>query len=161
MTKPGIRFQSPEGAGGQREVRLDHLLLDFNGTLALDGRVLPNVKERIQSLSSTLSIHVLTSDTFGTVEEALKGWPVLIRKVKTGKEKRAILDKLGRENVVAIGNGRNDTLMFKAARLSIAIIGPEGAAKDSILSAQILTREITEALDLLLEPKRLEATLKE
>ncbi len=46
-------------------LELEHLVLDYNGTLAVDGRVLAGVKPRLQRLARSLRIHVVTADTFG------------------------------------------------------------------------------------------------
>ena len=35
---------------GSGSLNLDHLVLDYNGTLAVDGVLLPGVKETLQSL---------------------------------------------------------------------------------------------------------------
>jgi hypothetical protein len=43
--------------------------------------------------------------------------------------------------------------------MSIAVIGPEGASHAAI-AAQILCTSITDALDLLIDPRMLVATLK-
>lgn len=58
---------------GRKTFHLEHLVLDFNGTLAVDGNLIDGVKERLQELSGKLSIHVITADTFGTVANQLKG----------------------------------------------------------------------------------------
>ena len=52
---------------GFGKLALQHLVLDYNGTLALDGRIQPGVQSRLTQLGGTLHIHILTADTFGTV----------------------------------------------------------------------------------------------
>lgn len=51
---------------------IEHLVLDFNGTLAIDGKFIDWVVQLLNKLSEQLSIHVITADTFGTVAEVLK-----------------------------------------------------------------------------------------
>ena len=63
-------------------------------------------------------------------------------------------------SVVAIGNGANDVSMLRAAALGIVVVGPEGLATEAIAAATIVTLSIADALDLLLNPKRLVATLR-
>ena len=46
-------------------LRLEHLVLDLNGTIALDGEVLAGVPERLPALSESLNIHLVTADTQG------------------------------------------------------------------------------------------------
>jgi len=62
--------------------------------------------------------------------------------------------------VVALGNGRNDRLMLREAALGIALIQREGGAAETIASADLLSTSVIEALDLLLHPQRLIASLR-
>ena len=57
-------------------------------------------------------------------------------------------------------NGQNDNLMLAVAALGIVVIGEEGAAVQTILASRVICRDILSALDLLLKPKRLTATLR-
>ena len=51
---------------GYKTLDLKYLLLDYNGTIAVDGRLSDSVKELIQEVSKELEIFVLTADTHGT-----------------------------------------------------------------------------------------------
>ena len=51
---------------GFRTLTLEHLVLDFNGVLALDGKLLDGLHERLKELSQDLTVHVVTADTFGS-----------------------------------------------------------------------------------------------
>jgi soluble P-type ATPase len=62
---------------------------------------------------------------------------------------------------VAIGNGNNDDLILKEAGLGIAVLGDEGMSVSAMRNAEILVKNISDALDLFLKPKRLTATLRE
>ena len=75
--------------------------------------------------------------------------------------KRAYVARLGADRVVAIGNGRNDRMMLAAASLGIAVVQGEGAAAETLASADVVAPGIVDALDLLLFPKRLVATLRD
>lgn len=152
----GLRLQIP----GRRAMRLTHLLLDFNGTLARDGRLLPGVGRRLRRLAGTFTVHILTADTFGSAVRTLRGLPVHLTIVRTGPEKRRWVNELGQRRVVAIGNGRNDIAMLQSAALSIAVIGPEGAANEALLSADLITTDVGAALDLLIVPDRIIAGLR-
>jgi soluble P-type ATPase len=138
-----------------------HLVLDFTGTLALDGSLLPGVSDRLQQLAEDLQITILTADTFGTAVDALGSLPVEVRVIGDGAEKARIMAALSPDQVIAIGNGRNDIPMMEVAGLAIAVVGPEGAAAELLPSANILTRDINDALDLVLHPLRLKATLRD
>jgi soluble P-type ATPase len=148
--------------GGTR-LRLRHLILDYNGTLACDGALIPGVAERLTVLTEHLNIHIVTADTFGSVRSQVAHLPVQLQVIPPENQdqaKAAYIENLGSFNSVAIGNGRNDALMLKQAALGIAVVQTEGAALEALLAAQVLTPGIVDALDLLLHPDRLKATLR-
>jgi len=148
---------------GYGELRLEHLVTDYNGTLARDGTLLEGVEEAMGRLSGRLRIHVVSADTFGTVRESMKGLPCEVCIIGTSGQdaaKRDYVRRLGSERVAAVGNGRNDRQMLKAAALGIAVILGEGAAPDAIQAADIVCTDIVTALDLLVHPLRLVATLR-
>jgi P-type E1-E2 ATPase len=153
----GVTVELP----GRDPVILRHLVLDFSGTLSREGVLLDGVAGRIRRIAERLRVVVLTADTFGRAREALAGLPVEMHMIRTGRDKLAFVEKTGADHVAAIGNGHNDAAMAKRARVGIAVIGPEGAAGDLIASADVVVREINDALDLLLSPLRLTATLRD
>lgn len=144
-------------------IRAEHLVIDFTGTLSVGGRLIPCVREQLTSLAGSLKIHVVSSDTFGTVRTALEGLPCVIR-VLSGTDhdvqKENYAKGLDPLKVIAIGNGKNDRRLLKAARIGIAVAEGEGCAVDALLSADIHVRSVSEGLNLLLEPERLMATLR-
>jgi soluble P-type ATPase len=71
-----------------------------------------------------------------------------------------VLDQLGREKCAVIGNGTNDVLVLEAAAIGFAVLGPEGASAAALRSADIVCASAADALDLLLEPRALSATLR-
>jgi soluble P-type ATPase len=75
-------------------------------------------------------------------------------------QKAGFVTKLGAQSVVALGNGLNDKDMLKAARLGIIVLGREGCAVETLLAADLQVTSATDGLDLLLNHKRLRATLK-
>ncbi|MGD2120133.1 MAG: HAD hydrolase family protein [Gemmatimonadota bacterium] len=151
-----INLQLPSGG------RTFHgLILDFTGTLSLDGILLPGVASRLQALSRSLQITVLTADTFGTAKETLAGLPLEVRLIRDGAEKAEAVASLDPGGIIAIGNGRNDVAMLAAAELGIAILGPEGVASELLTAADVVVSDINDALDLILHPLRLKATLRD
>ncbi len=144
-------------------VRADHLVSDFTGTLAVDGKLLSGVEERLVFLAKSLEIHVVTSDTLGVVESEMKGLPCVLH-ILSGTDhdlqKEEYVKKLDPGKVIAIGNGKNDRRMLKAARIGIAVSGGEGCAVDALLNADIHVRSAGEGLDLLMRPERVKATLR-
>jgi soluble P-type ATPase len=148
---------------GFGRLELEHLVTDYNGTLAVDGRLLPGVADRLSELAANLDIHVVTADTFGLAASELAGTPVslaIIPVENQAKAKLELVSRLGTKTVVAIGNGRNDRLMLHAAALGIALVQREGAAAETIAAADVVSLDAVDALDLLRLPKRLIATLR-
>lgn len=128
------------------------ILLDLNGTIATDGKIKEGVKERLTILKERAEIYILSADTFGTLNDIAKSLNVKGMKVdreKYGSEKIAklkILEELKKENpnkkIIAIGNGNNDELLLKNADLGICVIGDEGAWSKTILSSDIVVKDI-------------------
>ena len=148
---------------GSRTIEAEHLVLDFNGTIAIDGRFIDGVLGLLVQVSANLKVHVLTADTFGTVQNELKGLPVCIKIIEPGQQIQQKLDyvnSLGSSHVIAIGNGKNDHLMLRESALSIGIIQAEGAYSQIIFDTQIICSSINDALSLLINPKRMIATLR-
>ena len=52
-------------------IRVAHLVLDFNGTIAKDGKLLDEVLTMIVGASSLLAVHVITADTHGSAKAQL------------------------------------------------------------------------------------------
>lgn len=148
---------------GYGELELRHVVMDYNGTLAVDGVLLPGVKTALEDLARHLTLHVLTADTFGKAKAGLEGISCTLRILPEADQqaaKLAYVRSLGVENTVSIGNGRNDQRMLKASRLGIAVVLGEGASMESLMCADIVCTSIVTALELFLHPLRLTATLR-
>ena len=148
---------------GYQTLSLQHLVMDYNGTLAVGGALLDGVRPRLLDLAKHLELHVVTADTFGMARNQLEGLPselAILPVADQANAKLAYIQRLGIDQVAAIGNGRNDSLMLQAAALGIAVIQGEGAARETCLAADVLVPDILAALDLLLFTKRLIATLR-
>ena len=144
-------------------MRLRHLVMDYNGTLALDGGLVPGAEKRLFRLSQSLDLHVVTADTHGGARQYLKDLPCRLQVLPTDHQaeaKSAYVGELGAEAVVAIGNGRNDRLMLREAALGIGVILNEGAHSAALAEADMICTSIADALDLLLSPLRLVAGLR-
>ncbi len=144
-------------------LQLENLVLDLNGTLAVDGVLIPGVADRITTLAQQLHIYLLTANTHGgaaTVAQELGIQFTQLGPGPGGKQKEVFVQKLESGSVVAVGNGANDAAMLRAAALGIAVNGAEGAAPSAISAADVYIPNILDALDLLLFPNRLRATLR-
>jgi soluble P-type ATPase len=148
---------------GFGDLELANLVIDYNGTLAQDGKLLPGAREILHTAAKDLNIQVLTADTFGLAATQLAGLPVTLTVLppeNQSEAKRAFLAGLGASSTVAIGNGRNDRDMLADSALGIAVIQGEGAAAAAIAAADIIAATILDAFDLLNHPKRIIATLR-
>ena len=148
---------------GFKQLRLEHLVLDYNGTLAVDGQMIPGVKSRLRGLGEKLRVHIVTADTFGKTASAVSDLDCALRILPAERQaeaKQAYVEQLGADATVCMGNGRNDRLMLQHAALGIAVILAEGAHSATLSAADVVCTSILEALDLLQNPLRLTATLR-
>jgi P-type E1-E2 ATPase len=159
----GIEITIP----GRGHYRLAHLVLDVNGTVAAAGRLVDGVRERLLALRQAgWSIHWITADTRGrqVALDAELGWPAVRIDAHDlageAAQKAALVRELGGAQVIAIGNGANDAAMLHEAALGVAVLGPEGLARDALLAADLIVPDVLAALDLLRDPSRLVATLR-
>jgi len=89
--------------------------------------------------------------------------PVKIKVLTTNnhtREKADYLDIFGERMVAAVGNGANDQMMLKKAPLGIVVIGAEGCATATLMAADVVVKDIKDAFELLINPQRLIATLR-
>ena len=149
---------------GRGLLRIQHLVTDVNGPLAVDGLLIDGLTKRLSSLRDRLEIHMLTADTHGrqaSIDEQL-GLKAThhIQPGNEARQKAEFVRKLGADTVVAIGQGANDAEMLKAAALGICVMSQEGVATETLLSADILLPDIIAALDLFDKPIRIVASLR-
>ena len=148
---------------GSKDLRIEYLVLDYNGTLARDGELIAGVGDSLKALAADLQIHVVTADTFGKAQSGLAGLPcelVVLPAEAQDAGKLAYIERLGPRRTACVGNGRNDRLMLKEAALGIAVVQEEGAATDTLLAADVVCPDVLSALQLLRNPLRLTATLR-
>jgi soluble P-type ATPase len=148
---------------GVREMRLEHLVPDYNGTAAVDGALIAGVAERLRALSARLQVHVVTADRLGRAQAELAGLPCTLCVLPPGEQdvrKLEYVERIGAGRVVAIGNGRNDRAMLEVAALGVVVVQAEGAAIETLLAADVVVSSVVDALDLLASPLRLAATLR-
>jgi len=148
---------------GWGDMEIENIVLDLNGTIATDGRIPPDVKEKIGSLADQVKIYILTADTQGMANEDAKDMNIEVIKIieeDSNQGKFDFLKTLDFEKTVAVGNGNNDQLVLKEAGLGIAVLGDEGLSVSVIKNADVVVKNVSDALDLFLKPKRLIATLR-
>lgn len=148
---------------GRGLLRLEHLVTDVNGTLAIDGQLIAGVAKQISALGDRLTIHMLTADTHGRqalIDQQLNLTAIRIQPGNESEQKAEYVRKLGTDSVVAIGQGANDAHMLKEAALGICVMSQEGIAVETLLSADLVMPNITAALELLDRPLRIIASLR-
>ncbi|HES77023.1 MAG TPA: ATPase P [bacterium] len=153
----------PIALPGQPILELHHLVLDFNGTLALRGAVVDGAAERCQLLSQHLQIHCVTGDTYGTARTALDGLPIQLHVLPPTGQSLAKCEYVTQlqGGVCAVGNGWNDRLMLAEADLGLAVMMSEGVASATLMAADASFSSILDALDALRVPERMIALLRD
>jgi soluble P-type ATPase len=141
-------------------VELQHAVFDVNGTLAVDGRPIPGVVERLKALGEQLSLHALTAGTHGNLAELEQEMGLPLHLIVIGEEKKRYVQQLGPAHVIAFGNGMNDVGMLRLAAIGVAILAGEGLAIAAVQAADVLACGPIDAIDLVLKPKRFVATLR-
>ena len=151
-----LRIEIPH----RETLELHHAVFDINGTLAIDGLPIPGAVDQLKQLSINLSIHLLTAGTHGNLDMLQDVFSFPLRQIQTGEDKVRFVQQLGPASVVAFGNGANDAGMLQIAALGIAVLAGEGVAIKTLQVADVLANGPVNAIDLLLQPKRLIATLR-
>jgi soluble P-type ATPase len=141
-------------------VELQHAVFDVNGTLAVDGKPIPGVADRLKALGEHLSLHVLTAGTHGNIAEIERALGFPVHMITIGEEKVHYVEQLGPASVIAFGNGMNDVGMLRLAAIGVAVLAGEGVAIGALQAADVLALGPVDAIDLVLNPKRLVATLR-
>lgn len=155
-----IQIQIP----GSHDLRIEHVLLDFNGTIAIDGRLIAGVKEKINQHSDRLVFHVITADTFGSVRKELENVRCTLHIIPEGNQaaaKLAYLRELNPHRTIGVGNGANDGQMLKEAILGIAVLGQEGVATKTLAASDLLISNILDLFAYFEKPNRLVASLRQ
>lgn len=148
---------------GRGELRLEHLVTDVNGTLAIDGQLIPGVAKQISALNDRLTVHLLTADTHGRqvlIDQQLNLTAVRIQPGNEAEQKAEYVRRLGADSVVAMGQGANDAAMLKQAALGICVMSQEGVSTETLLAADLVMPSITVALELFDRPLRIIASLR-
>lgn len=148
---------------GRGRLQIKHLVLDVNGTLAVDGQLIDGVNKRLSALCDRLEIHLLTADTHGRqarIDEQLNLKAVRLTPGNEAAQKGDFIERLGSENTAAIGQGANDAEMLRRAALGICVLSPESTAVETLLAADLVVADIFAALDLFEKPLRIVASLR-
>ena len=144
-------------------LQLEHVVLDYNGTIAKDGVLKASAKELIHKLCENYTVHIITADTFGSVAAQSEDLDIVLKILTSTnhtEEKAGYISSLGSSHCAALGNGNNDTKMLEEAALGIAVMGEEGCATSTLIASNLVCKSIDDALELFIYQKRLIATLR-
>jgi soluble P-type ATPase len=148
---------------GREHIKLTHIILDFNGTIAIDGRLIAGVADVINRLSDVLQFYIVTADTYGTAESELADVNcniINLSQLEQYRDKLDVLLALGKLHTACIGNGFNDHRILKESVLGIALLQQEGLNIQALLSCDFVCHSILDALACLENPSRIKATLR-
>ncbi len=148
---------------GTGTCHIEHVVFDYNGTIARDGQLINGVREGIKKYSDILKFHVITADTFGFVKKELKDLDISLTIIPEKDQAQRKLDYiriLGKKKTIFAGNGANDRLMLEQACIGIAVLGDEGLAASSLLSCDIIVKDILNIFGFFKTPQRLAASLR-
>jgi len=151
-----IRIEIPQ----RGVIELAHAVFDANGTLAVDGVLIPGVAKHLKELTDLLSPYILTAGTHGNIAELERSLGMPLQIIRTGEDKERFVQQLGPDSVIAFGNGTNDAPMLRLAAIGVAVMAAEGVSMAALQAADVLAHGPIDAIDLVLNPKRLIATLR-
>lgn len=146
-----------------KKINIDNIIFDYNGTLAVDGRLIDGIKERLVEISKYVKPYIITADTFGTVRENFKDIDVeikIISKENGSMDKFNLVKELGFERTIAVGNGNNDELMLRESVIGVGILGEEGLSSKALLASDIIIKDVKDIFDMITNKKRMIATLR-
>ena len=146
---------------GQGKVEIKTLVLDLNGTLAVNGKLVEGVKERLDELNKKdLEIVFFSGDTRGNAQYLANDLGIKFEKASNAADKSKLIEKYEPMKCAAIGNGLIDEIKLSKARIAIVTIQAEGVHKKSLMEADIIVPSINDALDLFLDEKKMIATMR-
>ena len=146
---------------GVRTFNIKNIFIDYNGTIATDGVLHKGLLKQLDLLALEFNVFILTGDTFGTVKNTFEHTSIEVIIAHTAYDKLMEVKKRHPEDSVAIGNGSIDHKMFDAAGISFCVIGREGASYKAIAHADIVVTDFEHVLEMIKQPKKIIATLKE
>lgn len=148
---------------GRGIFQIEYVVCDVNGTLAVDGILLPGMISAIQKIKDRVKVYLITANTHGNQEKIsheLGIEAIIIDKGNESDQKQDFVKKLGSEKVIAIGQGSNDAKMIREAAIGICVFSEEGTAVETLLSADIVVNNGIDAISLIQHPMRMVATLR-
>ncbi len=147
---------------GMESLEIQSVLIDLEGTLAIDRRVHPKSKDKVNLLSKRATIYILARGNTENAEKILKKMKVeilFVTEKDSSQQKLNLLQRLGPHQTAVIGNGLDDVRVMEQAGLGMCVIGKEGSCAEAMAKADLVFTDVLDALDFLLKPLRQRATL--
>ena len=148
---------------GRKNYIIENIVFDYNGTIAVDGKIAHATKEKLVLLCNMANVYVLTADTYGSAAKECEGLSLTLKtfpKDNAADYKKKIVKEIGKETTICFGNGYNDIKMFEVAELSVAVLEREGMCAKLLVNSDVLVKSIEDGINLLLDTKALIATLR-
>jgi soluble P-type ATPase len=146
---------------GQGELKLETIILDLNGTISVRGKLVEGVGERLAKLKELgYAVVLFTGNTRGDADGMAQSLGIEWRLTKSSEDKRDKALQLSPETCVSIGNGLIDLELMKVVKLCIVTLQAEGVHVQTMLNSDVIVPTICDALDMLIDPNILVATLR-
>lgn len=148
---------------GHKIYKIEYLICDVNGTLAVDGVLLPGLIDAIKNIKKQLKVYLISANTHGNQQQItneLGVESIYLEKGHEANQKGEFVTQLGESKVIAIGQGANDAEMLKRAAIGICVLSDEGTSIDALNSCDIVVQDGLKALKLIQNPMRMVATLR-
>jgi P-type E1-E2 ATPase len=145
----------------QELIYIENIILDLNGTLANYGKVSEKAIGLIKQLKKlNYNVVLISGDIRGNASTIAEELQIELLLGANSEEKAKQMQQFDYEKTAAIGNARIDIGTFQNAKISIATIQAEGIHTGVLEYIDILVNSIEDALNLFIETKALEATLR-
>jgi len=146
---------------GTGSIEIGTIILDLNGTVTVNGRIVRGLKRRLKRLKKKgIRVIILSGDTRGNASRVADRLGIELIKAATQDEKEKAVLKLDPSTCASIGNGLIDAKTIECVQLGIVTMQSEGVHVQTLQAADIVVPSVIDALDLFIHEKRLVATLR-
>jgi P-type E1-E2 ATPase len=142
-------------------IEINTIVLDLNGTLTVNGKLESSTEKLVKQLQNKgFRLVLISGDIRGNAKAIADKLGMDLYLGSTSDEKAAQMQQFDKSKTAAIGNARIDIGTFENAILSIATLQSEGIHTTIIKHVDIIVPSIDNALQLFLDKKSLEGTLR-
>jgi soluble P-type ATPase len=146
---------------GVGEIEINTIVLDLNGTLAVNGIIPAGVEEKLNKLKELgFEIILFTGNQRGDAQVQCDRLGIDFKQAKTSEEKEALFLEYDVETTAAIGNARIDLGKFKHAKVSVATLQAEGIHTGILSEVDVIVPTINDALQFFIDADVFGATMR-